>query len=340
MNQIHSFIAFCNSFFSLLSDYRHNKQLLKNTNDLLLLEVLKTKQDFFQEKEIKRIRFYTSFAPVFAGYTYSTLRGFPITNKEHSLMAKLSILTPVFDDYFDEEGSDVEKLKSMINASTSHISSNAKENFCVSFYKKLQDQVHDKKGLKENIYAVFAAQQEGKTFQASTTKESFKKNTFDKGGYAALLYRNMLDHPIKKGEQEAIRSLGGMIQWLDDIFDIYEDNQAGIYTIPNTATDAYLLAKDYEEGLKEMIVLFKNLGYKKKDTDLFLNKLMIVFVRGLVCLEKLKITQDKYGEGFRPFDYERKDLICDMEKVSNLYKLYRYFSVYHKQMRNGADLQY
>jgi hypothetical protein len=149
------------------------------------------------------------------------------------------------------------------------------------------------------------------------SKEELEKIMVEKGGYATLLYRSILDHPLKKGEEAAILQLGGTLQLINDAFDIYKDHEQGIQTLLTTATDIHAIANDFDERIKSVFTSFIQLDYEPKNIRKTLLQLATVLSRGKVCFQQLQSLQNGQSN-FELKNFTRKELICDMQKLKNI----------------------
>lgn len=155
-----------------------------------------------------------------------------------------------------------------------------------------------------------------KDVQLSPAK--LRKITFDKCGYAFLLLRSSLNQPIGAHEIETIYQLGGLIQLINDTFDVYEDCQAGIRTLPNTASDMVQFRSEFEQVVIDVLNTVQAPPKRKKR---FALQLAPIVATTRVCLWQFEELQARSGGVFKPEAYDRADLICDMEKVGNLWRV-------------------
>ncbi len=65
------------------------------------------------------------------------------------------------------------------------------------------------------------------------SKESLFKITLAKGGISILACSHIMVPEMNQNEKEAIYVLGGILQIFEDLYDIKEDLEMGIQTLPN-----------------------------------------------------------------------------------------------------------
>ena len=76
------------------------------------------------------------------------------------------------------------------------------------------------------------------------------------------------------------------------------------------------------------MALKTKIDYKKENINLFMNKMLLGVSCCFNCLDQLEGNEAKSNNTFQPGIYERKDLICDNEKLSNMWKTIKYYSKY------------
>jgi hypothetical protein len=123
--------------------------------------------------------------------------------------------------------------------------------------------------------------------------------------------------------------LGGLFQFENDIFDVYKDNIEGIKTLVTTEKKINNLRETYISLYKEIFDLVQQTNYPKKNLKTFNRIVYLVFCRGLVCLDMLEKNEKTTNNVFDLANYERSELICDMEKPCNFFKTINYYSKYN-----------
>jgi hypothetical protein len=280
----------------------------------------------YTEKDIKRMCYYARFVPAVSGAAYGILVNRTLTTDERRLMLLLSAAAPVFDDYFDDKSMMTSRLKIMIENPHACTPENTKEKVFLNLLCKISSGVRDMDYFMEICMKVYQSQIDALKQEApETTAEELRKITMDKGGYSTLLFITLMEHPPIKGDRDAVYFFGGMVQWVDDIFDVYDDTKDGIRTPASTATDMNQLKTEFQNGLIELRRLFMDLDLPLKQKQRFLDLQWFFFTRAFVCLEQFIALQNQYATPFEPGRYSRKALICDMEKASNLVKWLKYF---------------
>jgi hypothetical protein len=156
------------------------------------------------------------------------------------------------------------------------------------------------------------------------TDEALLSITTRKGGYCLLMCRHYLDTPYLPEADATWYALGGVIQLTNDLYDIYKDMQEGIITLAIRAKQyeaIYALYHKHAEALNESIRKLPVRNSRKTDLSIILN---VIASFGYVALDNLKRLQAN-NSILPAFDtLPRKELIIDMEKNSNRFKLLRF----------------
>lgn len=281
----------------------------------------------FAPETARRIRYYTLLAPLGLGYAFADLRGQPLSPEEARNQLFLAALTPLLDDAIDHHQADADRIRALLNAPAPP-SPTEQDVFAAmqALWPPVRASVPDSEAFMASVWQTLEAQLASKRqFQAGLSAEEIRQLTFDKGGYAALLFRQALAPTPSAAEAAAWYHIGGMVQFLDDLFDVYEDTQNGIYTIINTNTNAENIEKEFENGLATMRTLCNQLPWPQAAIERFYNKLMVLFVRGQVAANQLVEVQQRHKGDFNPKNYMRKELITDMELRKNLWLAWQYY---------------
>jgi hypothetical protein len=269
----------------------------------------------FTKDQIIRIRQYTIQSSLTNSW-FSSLTGYKIGKNEIQKGLYIGALTPVVDDLTDDFGLNyaeiIKRLKTQDDSTSGHV------RLADYLYKKVSENA-ETVFLKYFKKAMEAQDASLKQFQKNRLSyEELYKITFDKGGYFTLLYRSVLKKDLIKDEEEAIYLLGGILQLTNDMFDLYKDYKNGQQTLFTNTNDIEKLRDLYLQSIDEMIAKFLELDYPSPQKKEALLKIFTVLSRGSICIDQLLNCQKKTGNVFKPEKYTRADLICDMEKVSNI----------------------
>ena len=174
---------------------------------------------------------------------------------------------------------------------------------------------------------VFSAQLESKKQNApGLSNEEIRRITLDKGGWSVLFYRAAMQHAFLPGEEAALYKMGGLMQFGNDVYDIYKDIQQGVHTLITTAVHIHEVRTQFREVMEESFDAVLSLGYRAGNTRKFLRLVSLSLCsRCFVFFDQLEKTEKISNGVFVPHKYSRQELVCDMEKFSNKWKTLRYF---------------
>lgn len=263
-----------------------------------------------------RIESYTYIASI-PNLWFSELRGYRLSTDEILANRYLGACTPVFDDLLDSEGCSYNEIMELIrnNKSTENESLLLLKYFNEKINEKAKNPDLFRHYLEKTTEAqMMSIRQKG---SSKLTHEEIRDIIYKKGGYATLLFRSLLSNKPVANEEEAIYHLGALLQMMNDLFDIYEDHKNGLQTLASVANDINPLKREYIDLIDKTIILFRNLDYRPKRIRKTLYKIITVVSRGCVCLNQLLALQGDKGN-FNAGNFTRRDLICDMEKISNI----------------------
>jgi hypothetical protein len=130
-----------------------------------------------------------------------------------------------------------------------------------------------------------------------------------------------IDLPISDEIDKCWYHIGSMLQFIDDMYDIYADQQEGIFTYANTSTKYSTLEDTFVDMVNQLKVYIKSLPFQENNKERLFIQLSIIPAFGYLALENFKQLRDENGN-FKNFsEYPRKSLIIDMEKMDNIKRL-------------------
>lgn len=139
------------------------------------------------------------------------------------------------------------------------------------------------------------------------------ERTAKKGGYSVLLFRALLEPPLQEGEIHALHAFGNLIQWCDDVFDLWFDLQAGAHTPAATLAgrqDTDALAAAFEEQVAAMEIAFRALPNTLQARGVA----HYIVALGRLCIDHYRKLQQKHGT--LPLQ-NRQALVVDMDRWKN-----------------------
>jgi hypothetical protein len=276
----------------------------------------------FGEEQLKKIRqYYGLFIPTILCSSYKHLYDESYTEAERKRATLFGILTPVGDDLFDIDKLDVEA----INEITYHPESYVAKTFSAHIAKEIQSfmlkDVPSKREYLEAAKNVYEIQLETiKQTNLTITDSELEQITFAKGGYSVIIYHQIMEKPASEAMWKVLFYVGSLMQFGNDLFDMFKDLRDGIITLPDRCTDYTKLRQLFLSRVKECNSLIYALPYKQNKKEEFAVAMHLIISRALVVIDKMVGLEKQLG---RPLNYKkltRRQLICDMEKPGNILK--------------------
>ena len=272
------------------------------------------------KSDVKRIRYFSLLVPVLIGDSFSTLLSQNLTKQNRKILTLASAITPLFDDYFEQGNLSITRLENLILFPHNFSPINNKDKLIFSIYLELAPLLIDKAKFFEMVKNVFLAQKKAQQQKSKIEISQIELHelTFNKGGLSVLLFNSLIlkentDLLVDIGYQA-----GGLIQYADDIFDLWFDWKDGIKTLPNNCETIAYLSDDYSNQIKTLITLSNSLGVDSIQKRKFIEVQLFFLSRAFIAINQLtEITKTENGK-FNPDKYSRQQLVCDMEKFINI----------------------
>jgi hypothetical protein len=280
------------------------------------------------DSDFKKITSYYGLAvPAILGESLAVLRNQDLTQKERFALTYLGAITGLFDDFFDKFYVDDERIKLLIEEPGKLAGENSAQKLFLHFYKKALENIPDRALVLHYFREVYFAQVESKKQAApGLTRDEIFDITIKKGGVSVLFYRAALSHPFLDHEEKALFETGGLMQFGNDVYDIYKDRNAQIETLLTTTKKVDEVRQLFKQQMETSFSAVLSTPYALKDKRKFLRLLSLYLCsRCFVFFDQLEAREKQSGNEFRPAEYSREDLVCDMEKTGNKWKTIRYF---------------
>jgi len=282
----------------------------------------------FDKKTLEKIVKRYSIQQHFINDSFSSLFGRNNIEKEKERNLLYFIMVSVYDDFFDDKTLTIEQIDSIFYRPETFTAETFFEKVFIYTHTRLLNDVADKAQYFKDFEGLHIAQKDSlEQFNPNVTDEALLSITTRKGGYCLLMCRHYLETPYLPEADASWYALGGVIQLTNDLYDIYKDMQEGIITIAIRAKQyeaIYALYHRHAEALNETIRQLPVTKNRKSDLSIILN---VIAAFGYVALDNIKRLQaNNSNNSILPaFDtLARKELIIDMEKNSNRFKLLKF----------------
>lgn len=316
------------TLFALLRNVKCQRKFIKEHLQAELNAAKDANDGSLEENDFKKITDYYGLAvPAILGETICTLRGSPMTQQERSALTYQGAMTGLFDDFFDKQHLPDETIRVFMERPKEAVPRNSGEKLFLDFYNQALHYAHDPALVKTYLRKVYQAQIDSrKQSGPGLTPDEILEITLRKGGVSVLFYRAALSHPFIAGEENALLQMGGLMQFGNDIFDVYKDRNHGIHTLMTTANKVNDVRTSFRRVMEESFTAVSRLGYDRRDIKRSLRLVtMCLCSRCFVFFDQMERKERTTGNVFRLHEYSREDLVCDMEKAGNKWKTVLYF---------------
>jgi len=261
----------------------------------------------------------------FFGELLCVLRGEKMTTSERMRFANLSAVAPIFDDFFDKQPIDLQKVKRLLNAPQTESTETEEQKLAVLFLQNCLDTISDKNSFLAAANKLFDAQVNALEKQSKQTdSKQLWKSSEQKGGYSGVMYAYLLEGALSVDMEDLAYDLGAFGQFMDDVFDLYDDRKAGVYTVPNTAKSVKEIDDFFQEKLKALLEKVDLLGFPQKIKQDFYNILQVFATAIRMALQQYqKIETEKSVAPSQCIQLERSLWIVDMEHPKNAFKMFK-----------------
>lgn len=259
----------------------------------------------------------------FFGELLTSVLGRKMNREERKLFANLSSCAPIFDDFF-ENNYDLEHIRLLLHQPEINKTQESAEILAVHFLNNLLKSNINSKDFLQAADDLFLAQKESKN---QTNKHLNPNQLLDisnrKGGYSGLMYTFLLQESSSENFAQLGYELGAFGQLMDDVFDLYDDQKEGIRTYVNQANNIQEIRFVLEEKEQEILSLAKNVASAPQYFKKFKSVLQVFTSIIELALEQFENLQNKNDSSpIQCLNTERKLWILDMEKASNMRKLF------------------
>ena len=290
---------------------------------------LELKENSLSKDLIKRIKYYTSQCYIAASWACA-LRGKGLSKEEKTSIISLGAITPILDDLTDTFNLTSREILNFLEKENGKV----QNEFLIAnyLYNKLKD-IHNE--YFEEIFKKVLLSQDASIQQLEErrlNKNKLKEITRNKGAMSILLYRIILSNSLMPREQDALMTLGYATQLINDMFDINKDHKNELQTLYTNSRDLNENYNEYLQIINKIVSQYLSLDFEKKNIKKCLMQISTILGRGMVCINQLLLLQNKSKGKFEIEKFTEKQLICDMEKPSNIIRSAIYSIRFYNQI--------
>lgn len=326
LKSIYNLLRYFRFYYKLFQDFRRTERYYSE-----LLEEIKpffpNWNQLIDSENQKRMRDYVRIQTMWTA-GFCLLRGDRIQDNELKAIVNISALAPLYDDFFDKVNLPGQKIQSLVNHPLTYVAETEIERLFSEFSSRIQKYVQDIPLYLTQAQRVFEAQLESKRLVSTKPLpwKEIKRIGFEKGASTVLCMCNMLNKKPTKEEEVFLYQLGGVAQYLDDLFDVREDFLEGRQTLANPIVAVVSKKKSF----KKEVLLFKKLlasaNYKESHKKAFLFPVNYIIAATFLTLERYEVLEERTKGVFEIEQYSRKELVVDMDLYSNRWKAFKWSS--------------
>ena len=256
---------------------------------------------------------------------FCLLRGERIKDNELKAIVNISALAPFYDDFFDKREMYLENIHELIENPFEYNPKTDLERLFIEFSKRIHENVKDISLCLENAQKVFNAQYESKKLVSKELldRKEVRRIAFNKGASTVICICNMLNKRLSEKEERLMFQLGGVAQYLDDVFDLREDYLEGRQTLVNPVTNIECLKTSFVDEVKSFKYHLIESGYSKSNRMAFYFPISFLLGATLLCFKRYEFLESENEGGFDVKNYSRHELVVDMDLWINRLKAFK-----------------
>lgn len=261
---------------------------------------------------------FGGFVPL-ASNAFTRLRGRRSNEGEKERLVLYFLCSAIFDDFTDKKELTSHELQQIFYYPESYQPKRIEEKIFLHAHLKLKNYVRDKTYYQEVLSELFQVQvASANQFNSDISNEELQQITFAKGGSSTLFCHFYLDLEATETEQKCWRQLGVLFQLTDDLLDIWDDLQIEQDTLPIRIKDCKTFDTFFEHQMHIMKELIAQLPFSYKYKEQMIFSIVSICAVGKIAIHQLSLIQGNLSELGDLKQLERKALIVDMAKLSNL----------------------
>jgi hypothetical protein len=289
-------------------------------NNRALADLQLPHNELLTSQERRRLQHYF-YGGTFLSIIFCTLRGTTRSDTEKHRLTNLAALAYFFDDLVDSfRDRDDTGILWRDNPEEYGLAADDHRRLALHFLHNIYEELPNEHlaAFKSVMHQVFNVETAGRqqTDNAIDLAE-IDKITREKGGYSVLMFR-MVHQPLPSpAEHEALLEFGHLIQYCDDIFDLWFDHQSNTITLATALGQKGQIDQmtlHFKQQIIDTIGAFRRIDAPSYRIETSLCVVHYISGITLVCLKHYQVLQQKYG--VLPIN-DRKTIVVDMEKWRN-----------------------
>jgi hypothetical protein len=289
---------------------KQQEQYCKEQIPVLIAAIIPPEQFSFSSKDIQRITKYYQLALNLVCDNLYLLTGHRLSEQEKKSILLLSIFAPLFDNLFDEQILEYNKIEELILHPESYTPAHITDLIVHRLYLQVLEQLPERQAFIQSLQEVGHWEQESlKQFNKDIGEEELTSITYNKSYYSILLFCAVLKQSPGKEIESILYPVSGLMQLTNDVFDVWKDTQQGLHTIPTLFRNYEKLENIFLEEISAINHQVSLLAYPEKNRRNFLIRVHALHAMGWISLQQLKVV----AAGKPLIELSRKELVCDMD---------------------------
>jgi len=286
----------------------------------------------FSPAAFKGIIKYQTLQQIVLNDSFSQLIGRNTNEYERYSNTLFYIASYVYDEILDTQQLSFEALNNLFKNPTLANPNNFNELVLADVYNQLIQRSSNKDFCQQTFIALHNAQKDSlKQFQATISMDEIVDITLRKGGYSAKVCSYFVALPKSNHIELCWYHIGSLIQMVDDLYDIYDDLQEHIHTFANANNNFTTIEHLFKQQIETVLSSIATLPFAVSKKQTFIIKLSLLPALGLIALDNLENLANQDNQLPDLSKVQRKYLIIDMEKLSNVLKMIRLSYALSKQ---------
>ena len=240
------FIIYSYHILKLLARMLFGLTLSENKADKLLKKIEIQFNGKFAPTTFKKIKKFQGIQQFIINDSFTNFEDRTTNTKERENNKLYFILASLYDDLMDENLVSQSVLNEMFLHPEKANPNSFSETVLIDTHLKLLSRVYNKEAYQRVLNNIHQAQIDSlEQLKNDISLERILSITERKGGYSLLMCRHYIEMATNENIDNCWYQLGGMIQMTNDLFDIYKDTMAGIYTFANTQNEFEKIKDQY-----------------------------------------------------------------------------------------------
>ncbi|WP_341836200.1 hypothetical protein WJU16_25610 [Chitinophaga pollutisoli] len=297
---------------------------------------------------IQRMYHYQEIAHFVVCGALARMQGRQLTETEQIRQTLLSVITPLFDEICNNPSRNG-RISELTNQPNAFVPCNESEALLREAYLRLLSQAANPAAISAQFRDVcYWREQSLRQQDADISEAELFRITYHKSYHAVLLFYTAFDCYPAPGETALAFPMAGLMQLTSDVFSIWENIRAGIYTIPILHRRYGRLEKRFMAESARFNQALLRLPYPAGRKKEYAQTVHMLHAMGLVAIRRLQSETKGVQDLSDLALLGQKRLVCKMDdwrgwiawvsKIKELTNLMSFEGPTEKALRRSAPL--